>query len=142
MNDPSGSQWRRWDLHFHTPQSFDYGNKGLTAAQVVDRLVRAEVAVVAVTDHHRLDPTFIRGMRSAAGGTLTVLPGVELSSNLGGDEGVHFIALFGEGADLDHLASELMVKLNLNTKRVEKVAEERLYATFRPPRTSCKHSAA
>ncbi len=130
MNDASGSQWRRWDLHFHTPTSHDYGNKGMTAAQVVARLVKARVDVVAVTDHHKLDPAFIREMRTSAAGDLAVLPGIELSSNLGGDEGVHFIAIFSEGADLDHLSSELMVKLNLNTKRLEKVEEERLYVEF------------
>jgi hypothetical protein len=54
MNDPQGSKWRRWDLHFHTPKSHDYGNKGMSAAQVVDRLIQAEIRVVAVTDHHRL----------------------------------------------------------------------------------------
>lgn len=110
--------------------SHDYGNMGLNAAQVVDRLVQAKVDVVAVTDHHRLDGAFIRAMRAAAEDRLTVLPGVEMASNLGGDEGVHFIAIFGEGSDLEHLSSELMVKLNLSTKRVEKVAEDRLYVEF------------
>lgn len=130
MNDPSGSQWRKWDLHFHTPKSHDYGNMGLTAAQVVNRLVQAQVAVVAVTDHHMLDASFIQEMQRVAPDKLTVLPGIELSSNLGGDEGVHFIAIFDQTEDLAHLSSELMVKLNLNTKRVEKVAEERLYVEF------------
>ena len=32
MNDPGGSLWRKWDLHFHTPQSHDYKNRGLMAA--------------------------------------------------------------------------------------------------------------
>ena len=130
MNDPIGSQWRKWDLHFHTPKSHDYGNKGLSAAQVVQRLIDAKVDVVAVTDHHMLDAAFIREMRTTSAGKVTVLPGIELSSNLGGDEGVHFIAIFSENANLDHLSSELMVKMNLNTKRVEKVKEESLYVEF------------
>jgi len=129
-NDPSGSQWRLWDLHFHTPQSFDYGNKGLTAAQVVDRLIQAQVSVVAVTDHHKLDQAFIEAMREAAAERLTVLPSIELCSDLGGDEGVHFIAIFSEQADLTHVSNELMVKLNLNTKRKDGVIEEKLYVEF------------
>lgn len=130
MNDPSGSQWRKWDLHFHTPQSHDYWNKGLTAAQVVDRLIQAEVAAVAVTDHHKLDVAFIASMKEAAGSRLTVLPGIELSSDLGGDEGVHFIAIFPEHSDLTHISSELIVKLNLNTKRKDGVSEDKLYVEF------------
>lgn len=130
MNHPSGSQWRKWDLHFHTPKSFDYGNKGLTAAQVVDRLVKAGIDVVGVTDHHVLDAAFIREMQAAAGDKITVLPGIELSSNLGGDEGVHFIAIFSETENLEHLSNELLVKLNLNAKRADKVSEDRLYVEF------------
>lgn len=130
MNDPSGSQWRKWDLHFHTPQSFDYGNKNLTAAQVVDRLIEAQVAVVAVTDHHKLDAAFIGSMKEAAGARLTVLPGIELSSDLGGDESVHLIAIFPELSDCAHVSWELMAKLNLNIKRKAGVQEEKLYVEF------------
>lgn len=130
MNDPSGSQWRKWDLHFHTPKSHDYGNKGLNAAQVVDRLVHAKVAVVAVTDHHVLDALFISEMQRAAAGRITVLPGIELTSNLGGSDGVHFIAIFPETSDLNHLSNELMSKLDLATKRKEGIAEDRLYVEF------------
>lgn len=129
-NDHSGSQWRLWDLHFHTPQSFDYGNKGLTAAQVVDRLVQAQISIVAVTDHHKIDPVFIAAMREAAAGRLTVLPGIELCSDLGGDEAVHFIAIFSELADLAYISNELMVKLDLATKRKGGIAEDRLYVEF------------
>lgn len=130
MNDLSGSQWRKWDLHFHTPRSYDYGNMGLSAAQVVERLVQAKVDVVAVTDHHRLDPGFIRDMQAAGSGRLTVLPGIELTSNLGGSDGVHFIAIFSELSDLEHLSSELMSKLDLATKRKSGMPEDRLYVDF------------
>jgi hypothetical protein len=36
MSYEIGSQWRRWDLHFHTPASYEYGDKSLTAANIVD----------------------------------------------------------------------------------------------------------
>lgn len=130
MNDPQGSKWRRWDLHFHTPKSYDYGNKGMSAAQVVDRLIQAEIRVVAVTDHHVLDADFIQAMREAAGDKLTVLPGIELASNLGGDEGVHFIGLFSEAIDLRYLASELLTRLDISKKIKAGVADERLYVEF------------
>src|SRR5690554_5873799 len=95
-NDPSGSVWRKWDLHFHTPKSYDHKNKSLTAQQIVDRLVQVKVEVVAVTDHHVMDVAFIEQMRSAAGERLTVLPGIEFSCPLGGHDGVHFIGIFSE----------------------------------------------
>lgn len=130
MNDKSGSQWRKWDLHFHTPRSHDYGNGGLTPAQLVDRLVQVGIEVVAVTDHHLIDTAFIGEMQMAATGRLTVLPGIELTSNLGGNDGIHFVAIFPENSDLQHLSNELMAKLDLATRRLHGVQEDRLYVEF------------
>lgn len=135
MNDPRGSLWRKWDLHFHTPKSPDYKDKALSADYIADALVRADVAVVAVTDHHVLDAAFIEKLRLAGAEKLTVLPGIELSSNLGGDEGVHFIGIFPEEADLNHLSAELMAKLDLSVMRQDGIAEERLYVDFQTAAT-------
>lgn len=32
MNNKStrGSEWRKWDLHIHTPSSYDYKDKSIT----------------------------------------------------------------------------------------------------------------
>ena len=103
MNHPAGSTWRRWDLHFHTPASFDYEDKGATAAKVVERLLDSGISVVAVTDHHDLDVRFIEEMRKAAQDHLTVLPGMEFACGLGGKEGVHFIGIFPDDSDLVYL---------------------------------------
>ena len=130
MNDPRGSMWRKWDLHFHTPKSHDHGNKGMSAAEVVHRLVQAKVEVVAVTDHHVLDREFIAEIRKAAGDAIAILPGIELASNLGGNEGVHFIAVFSEDSDLLNLERELLTRLDINRKRTDGVKEERLYVEF------------
>ncbi len=52
---PRGSEWRKWDLHFHTPSSFDYQNKSVTNDEIVDVLIAARTAAVAITDHHVID---------------------------------------------------------------------------------------
>ena len=132
MNDPTGSKWRKWDLHFHTPKSFDHASKGLSAAEVVDRLITAEVEVVAVTDHHRLDVEFITQMRAAAGSQLTILPGIELSCPLGGKEGVHFIGIFPENSNLEYLASQLLSSTGISSLRAAGKAEEQIYVDFIP----------
>ncbi len=130
MNDASGSWWRKWDLHFHTPKSHDYQNKSLSPTDVVNGLVQANVEVVAVTDHHVLDVPFIQEMQEVAADALTALPGIELASNLGGTEGVHFIAVFPEDSDLSHISAELMAKLDLAQKRKDGIAQESLYVEF------------
>lgn len=79
-----GPIWRKWDLHFHTPSSYDYQHKGATNQEIVEALVKAGVEVVAITDHHRIDGTH-RELQKR-GDRLTVLPGIELRSELGGSK--------------------------------------------------------
>src|SRR5271169_2646092 len=74
QHNPYGSLWHRWDLHFHTPSSFDYPDKQVTDQQIVDRLVAEGIRVVAVTDHHTIDVGRIRNLQKIAGERLTVLP--------------------------------------------------------------------
>lgn len=76
-HDSRGSLWYRWDLHFHTPSSFDYKDKSVTNQQIVDRLLAEGVRVVAVTDHHTIDVARIRELQKLGGERLTVLPGID-----------------------------------------------------------------
>jgi len=63
VHDARGALWRVWDLHFHTPSSFDYSDKSVTNQQIIDALVNAGVSVVAVTDHHVIDVLGLRNSR-------------------------------------------------------------------------------
>ena len=131
MNHEIGSLWRRWDLHFHTPKSHDYRAKTLTPKEIVTALIKAKISVVAVTDHHVLDSNWIRSMLAEVGEQhLTILPGIELTSTLGGTEGVHFIGLFSEDADLDYIAAEIASKTGLSELRKQGIEERNLYVDF------------
>ena len=77
-----GSIWRKWDLHFHTPASYDYEFKAATNKEIVEGLVKAGVEVVAITDHHRIDTARIIELQKLGGTNLTVLPGIEFCSSL------------------------------------------------------------
>ena len=91
-HDTRGSIWHRWDLHFHTPSSFDYDDKSVTDQQLVDRLVSEGIRVVAITDHHLIDVLRIQNLQRLGGDELTVLPGIELRSDQGG-EPIHYTRL-------------------------------------------------
>jgi energy-coupling factor transporter ATP-binding protein EcfA2 len=130
MNDLSGSRWRKWDLHFHTPCSFDYEDKSQTPAQIVKSLTDAGIEVVAVTDHHKLDEDFIKEMQGEGAGRITVLPGIELTCPLGGREGVHFIGIFPEGANLASLSRELLTRTGIASEREKGTKEEQLFVDF------------
>jgi hypothetical protein len=127
--DPLGSIWRRWDLHFHTPSSFDYDNKSLRAEDLVEGLVAKGVSVVAVTDHHVIDPAFVRKMQVAGAGRLTVLPGIELRSELGGSEHVHYIGIFPEDGDVADIWIKLQ-GLGISSADVQAKGDEHVYVPF------------
>ena len=109
---PRGSLWNRWDLHFHTPSSFDYENKSVTNKDIVEILVKNNVRVVAITDHHNIDIARIRELQALGKDRITVLPGIELRSDQGG-EPIHYICIFPEDCDLNHVWTTLQGNLGL-----------------------------
>jgi len=111
-NSPHGSLWNRWDLHLHTPSSFDYADGSATNEQIVDRLIHENIRVVAVTDHHVMDLARIRELQRLGGDKLTVLPGIELRSELG-TKPIHYISIFPEDCNLDHVWPTLQGALGL-----------------------------
>jgi predicted metal-dependent phosphoesterase TrpH len=91
---PVGALWGKWDLHFHTPSSFDYLDKSVSNQQIIERLFKAAIGVVAITDHHLIDVQRIKNLQQLAGDSLCVLPGIEFRTDLGGKEKVHLICIF------------------------------------------------
>ena len=133
MNQKSsllGSIWRKWDLHFHTPTSYDYAYKGATNQEIVDGLIKAGVEVIAITDHHRIDTKRIIELQKLGGTNLTVLPGIEFRSELGGCDSVHFIGIFPEDIDVVDLWTKLAGKLNITETEVAKRGDETIYCPF------------
>jgi hypothetical protein len=125
-----GSTWGKWDLHFHTPSSYDYTNKSLTDQQIIDGLLRADIVAVAVTDHHVIDARRIRSLQSLGASQITVFPGIELRSELGGKESVHLIGIFSEAAEPEHLWTKMQGPLNLTAREVQKGGDDRVYVRF------------
>lgn len=127
---PRGSEWRKWDFHFHTPSSFDYKNSSLSAKAIVGSLVNANIAAVVVTDHHRIDVQRIQELRQEAGSEITFFPGIELRTELGGSESIHIIGLFSEDAELEHLWTKLQALLAITPKEVQEKGDDRVYVAF------------
>jgi energy-coupling factor transporter ATP-binding protein EcfA2 len=127
QHNPQGSLWHRWDLHFHTPSSFDYLDGRVTDQQIVERLAAEGIRVVAITDHHTIDVGRILNLQQIAGDKLTVLPGIELRSDQGGQP-IHYICIFSEDCDLDHVWTTLQGTLGLTPAAVrQKGGDERVY---------------
>lgn len=103
-----GSEWKRWDLHFHTPSSYDYGDKSVTNQDIVDILVKNKINAIAVTDHHIIDIERIKELqRLAEPHSITILPGIEFLSDARGKEPIHFIAIFSELSNLEYIWAQI-----------------------------------
>jgi len=103
----NGSKWRKWDLHFHTPSSYDYTDKSITNQNIIDNLASNNVEAVAITDHHVIDIERIKDLQKLGKGKITVLPGIEFLSDAKGKEPIHFIAIFDENCDLDFVWGQI-----------------------------------
>lgn len=80
------------DLHVHTPASDDWRGEEPSPEEFVQHALGLSLDGIAVTDHSTAG--WVDRVKAAAHGTpLVIFPGVELN-NLGGNEGIHLIALF------------------------------------------------
>ena len=124
MQDSKGSIWRKWDLHFHSPASYDYKSKQSTNQEIIDELIRNDIAVVAITDHHFIDTERIKELQKIASGKMIIFPGIEFRSDMILSDSLHFIGLFPENSDIDRIWDILRVKLEINPSKVHIPVEE------------------
>lgn len=109
-----GSEWRKWDLHFHTPTSYDYQDKSVTNQNIIDGLFANNISVVAITDHHVIDIVRIKELQLLGKEKgITVLPGIEFLAELRDREPIHYIGIFSEDANLDVIWGQLENKTAL-----------------------------
>ena len=122
-----GSEWHRWDLHFHTPSSYDYKDKSVTNDDIINGLLADGVEAVAITDHHIIDLDRINELRNIAAGRITILPGIEFLSDARGKDPIHIIGIFPEDADLDNLWGIIKYKTNIQKIYTEKAQIDAVY---------------
>lgn len=90
MYYPRGSEWRLWDLHIHTPASYNYSDTKFsdmsasekTAAinQIISNINDSDVSVFAINDYWTFDGYLALRAAHDAGNTIrkTIFPGIEL----------------------------------------------------------------
>ena len=122
-----GSQWRKWDLHFHTPSSYDYADRTVTNKDIVRILKENGVRAVAVTDHNTIDVDRIKELNNEAGNDVVFFPGIELCTESRGDDPIHITAIFPENSDITYIWKILEVKLNLSEQKKSGKKSNELY---------------
>lgn len=131
-NFSRGSEWRKWDLHLHTPSSYDYQNGSVTNEDIVNKLVENNIALAVITDHHYIDVERFFELKNIAQENVLFLPGIELRTELGGSESVHITVVFPnfeEKSELEDLWNKLNVKLELSDQIKEK-GNDCVYVNF------------
>lgn len=122
-----GSEWRLWDLHLHTPCSFDYHDKSVTNEEIINTLKENKISAAVVTDHFQMDVDKITNLiELGKSENILILPGIELTSELGGSEAVHFIGIF-DNKNLENIWDNLKIKLKLTDEHIESKGFENLY---------------
>ena len=108
-----GSEWHKWDLHFHTPSSYDYEDESVTNDEIINGLLTHDVAAVAITDHHVIDVARITELQRLSAGRITILPGIEFLSDARGREPIHFIGIFPENSNISFIWEQIKNRTNI-----------------------------
>lgn len=126
---PRGSRWRKWDLHIHTPASYDWDKScNASAKDIVNEAIKEKLSVIAITDHHTIKG--IDGVvEEAKGKDLMVLPGVELRTDKG-NKGIHIIGLFNSLISSKTIYDKLLCSLNFSEDDIKKKSNDQIYCSF------------
>lgn len=109
-----GSEWKRWDLHFHTPSSYDYGDMSVTNQNIIDKILEFNISAFSVTDHHLIDIQRIKELQQLGQEkNINVLPGIEFLSDARGSDPIHFIGIFAEDSNIEYIWGQIENNTNI-----------------------------
>lgn len=129
---PRGSIWRKWDLHVHSPASFDYQDRSITNEKIIEKFKESNISVVAITDHHFIDVERIKRLQNLGKQQdITIFPGIELRSELGGSESVHFIGIFPENCNLNEIWTDIQSNCKLQPSQIQSIGNDKIYSDLK-----------
>jgi ABC-type lipoprotein export system ATPase subunit len=126
-NFSRGSEWGKWDLHFHTPSSKDYDDNSVTNQDIITALQKENIVAVAITDHHFIDVERINKLRELSATKITIFPGIEFCSDSRGDEPIHFIGIFPDSSDIQFIWNEINSKADIAKQINEGKKDNEIY---------------
>lgn len=107
---PGGAEFIKADLHLHTPDSYDY-EEDIGPEEMIEVFEEEDLELVAVTDHNTTG--FYDELAEAAeDSSVTVLPGVEITTGNSGENQIHITAIFPpeQASDVDRLLVDVDIE--------------------------------
>ncbi len=106
-----GLEWKKIDLHIHTPASLeDRMDKSLNAEDIIEKAKSLQLDAICISDHNT--GAWVDKVSEAAKGKgIVVFPGVEITVQ-GGETNVHILAVFDPSVNTEHINS-LLSKLDI-----------------------------
>ena len=114
---PSATGGRRVDLHTHTT----FSDGLLSPVALVGLAIERQLAALAITDHDSVEALPLA--REAAGDALELVPGIEVSSSLGGLD-LHILGFYIDPAHpplqrrLEHFRAERLERVRMMAARL------------------------
>lgn len=125
-NYPKGSEWRLWDLHIHTPASYNYSGqrfaamtpaeKTVAVKQIITNINESDVAAYAINDYWTFDGYLELRKAHEAGEVIkkTVFPAIELRIESASEARLNIHVLFSDKLTVQQLQdfkSQLRLRL-------------------------------
>jgi len=127
---PKGSEWRKWDLHTHTPIDHEWINKPnlatendkqVFARKYIEFACKQKLGLIAITDHNfcqNINDLLIPYIQNEANKNgITILPGFEITVSDG--SGVHVLIIFPEDTDLNEIYNLVNQLFPANAIRID-----------------------
>lgn len=114
-NYPKGSQWRLWDLHIHTPASYNFNGqrfatmtpaaKAAAITQIIANINNSDVAAYAINDYWTFDGYLDLRRAHEAGETIhkTVFPAIELRIESASEARLNIHVVFSDKLSVQQL---------------------------------------
>jgi len=103
-NEIPGLEYRKIDLHIHTPVSKCFDDKSVKPEDIIKKALDEKLDAIAITDHNTGE--WVDKMKKASKNKLIIFPGIEISV-LGGKNGVHVIGIFDKSKTTKHIENLL-----------------------------------
>jgi len=125
-NYPKGSEWRLWDLHIHTPASYNYDGatfanmtneqQSSSLKQIIQNINQSDVSVYAINDYWTFDGYIMLRDAEAEDSPIhkTIFPGIEIRLEAASDHRLNAHIVFSDqitNQELIDFKSALKIKL-------------------------------